>query len=267
LKLGEFLSFVTLIAGAMLALAAFEAVRPFTPRPPTASRRRTLTNLALSALYLGANWGFATWLLALGARTLWVPGLLRSVPAVAQIPLGIVALDLCTYVAHWTLHKVPWLWRAHRVHHADPFVDVTTTLRAHPIEVAWRFAWTAIPAAVLGLPPQAVVVYRLLSALNGLLEHSNLSTPRWVDRALSCFWVTPNLHKIHHADEALLTDTNYGNLLSLFDRLFGTFTSSERASDVTYGLADVSASRATRIYPVLLLPFVGPRPLSRTPGA
>ncbi len=87
----------------------------------------------------------------------------RNIDLVVLLVVGIVVLDFATYGVHWLMHRIPLLWRAHRVHHSDPFVDITTSLRQHPFESLLRFAFVMVPALVLGLPMKVVVVYRLLS--------------------------------------------------------------------------------------------------------
>ena len=123
----------------------------------------------------------------------------------------------------------PALWRFHRVHHSDPFVDVTTSFRTHPVEIAWRHLWLFVTVWILGVPAAAVVVFRVLSAVNGIFEHANIRVRPAVDTALSWVWVTPQMHKVHHSRDQAETDTNYGNLLALPDRLFGTFVPTKRA--------------------------------------
>ena len=148
----------------------------------------------------------------------------------------VLALDFSTYVAHVAMHKIPGFWRFHRVHHSDPAVDVTTTIRQHPGESVIRYAFMAAFALALGASPRAFGVYRVWSALNGLLEHSNIRVPLWLDSLLSLVTTWPNMHKVHHSRTANQTDTNYGNIFSFFDRLFFTFTPSKRGVNIVYGL-------------------------------
>ena len=116
----------------------------------------------------------------------------------------------------------------------------TSPRRIAPIlfESVWRFLFMMVPVWLLSLPAEALVVYRLLSALNGLLEHANIRIRSSFDTALSCVWVTPNMHKIHHSRDRMETNSNYGNLLSLHDRIFRTFIPTDRAPSVVYGLDD-----------------------------
>ncbi len=149
------------------------------------------------------------------------------------------------------------LWRVHLVHHIDASVDATTAFRQHPIEGVLRFAFIAATAWTLGAPPAAIALYRLLGALNSVLEHANIRVPRALDRALVWFWVTPDMHKVHHSRERIETDSNYANLFSFFDRVFRTFTPSSRGPFVHYGIKGYDAAEHQSIGAVLWLPFQG----------
>jgi len=153
--------------------------------------------------------------------------------------ISIIVLDFSVgYLSHRTMHMWPAMWRFHQVHHSDLFVDVTTTYRTHPVETLWRFMFAIVPVWLLGVPAQAVVIQRLLQATNGILEHGNIRLWAPLDRVLSLFWVTPNVHKIHHSRLVSETNSNYANLLTIYDRLLGTYPPAERAQTVVYGLDD-----------------------------
>jgi sterol desaturase/sphingolipid hydroxylase (fatty acid hydroxylase superfamily) len=169
--------------------------------------------------------------------------------------IAIVVLDFSFYVSHVAMHRVPWLWRIHRVHHSDAFVDVTTTIRQHPLEGVIRYAVLAAVACALGVSIHAFAVYRLVSAMGGLLEHANIRVPRWVDRILASFTTWPNMHKVHHSRFAGETDTNYGNILSLFDRAFSTYTPSSRGETVVCGLDGFDDASVQTTAGLLRMPF------------
>jgi sterol desaturase/sphingolipid hydroxylase (fatty acid hydroxylase superfamily) len=143
----------------------------------------------------------------------------------------------------------------HLVHHIDTAVDATTALRQHPVEGVLRFVAAAAAALALGAGPGAIALYRLLSAVNAVIEHANVRVPRWLDRALVWFWVTPDMHKVHHSRERSETDSNYSNLFSLFDRVFGTYTPSSRGPEVDYGIDGYDTTEHQSIGAVMLMPF------------
>jgi sterol desaturase/sphingolipid hydroxylase (fatty acid hydroxylase superfamily) len=265
----EFLTNAGIIAAFMAATALIELFVPLFARGAR-SAGRARANLGLTALALLLNWAVAS-LAAVVALRLEIPGrgLLAqlALPLPALVAATVVTLDLCTYAAHRSMHALPFLWRAHSVHHSDPFLDVTSTVRQHPLEGLWRFAWILAPTWLLGLPAAGVVVYRLLSVLQGVLEHANVRVFAPLDRAVSLFWVTPNMHKVHHSRIRGETDSNYGNLFALFDRALGTFTPTERAFGVSYGLDDVDPRRARSLLALLALPFARPREIRWPDGA
>ena len=256
----EYLRSVAVVLSVMGAMAVLEAVVPlFAPPTTLPGRRRANLGMTVQALLfafvLTSGVTLAAVYVPLGSPALMdVVGL----PAVLQLVFGIVALDLAYgYVAHRTMHASPSLWRYHRVHHSDPFVDVTTSYRTHPVEVVWRHLWLFGAVWAFGIPASAVVTFRVVSAVNGILEHANIRMMPALDTVLSGVWVTPNMHKIHHSRVQSETDSNYGNLFTVHDRLFGTFLPTERASSVQYGLGDVDPAKIQSFSALLTMPWRG----------
>src|SRR5205823_14298070 len=178
------------------------------------------------------------------------------VPFWAQVALGIVVLDFSVgYLSHRTLHMLPTMWRFHRIHHNDTFVDITTTYRTHPVETGWRFLFAIVPIWLLGIPAQAVVIQRLLQATNGVIEHGNIRLWPPLDRVLSLVWVTPNVHKIHHSRDFSETNSNYANLLTIYDRMLGTYTPADRAASVVYGLNTAESMSKASCPGLVTMPF------------
>jgi len=266
----EFLTNIAILSAVMGVAALIEAAVPmFTGRAWTRGRRAA--NLGLTAVVFLLNWSLssATAVLAV-AMSLQPPALARglALPMTFQIIAGFVILDFSAgYLAHRALHAFPILWRFHQVHHSDDFVDVTTTYRTHPVETVWRFLFVIVPVWIIGIPAAAVVIQRLVSAANGIFEHGNIRLPAPVDRVLSSIWVTPNIHKIHHSRELSETNSNYANVLTIYDRLLGTFTPSSRAESVVYGLDDVDPVRFGSFGALLSLPFEGKSSLTEKSGS
>ena len=248
---------VGLILVSMAVLASIETAIPLHARGQW-GRAHLGPNLALTCLTFATNLVFnlalvmtLTWLrtIDLGLLPLLVPG--GWMTAV----VAVLALDFSFYAAHRAMHWIPSFWRFHRVHHSDPAVDVTTTIRQHPGESVIRYGFLGAFAIALGVSPGAFAIYRIWSVLNGLLEHANIRIPRRLDSLLSLVVTTPNMHKIHHSRVAKETDTNYGNITSLWDRSFFTFTPSERGQGIVYGLDGLDAPALQTTAGLLALPF------------
>lgn len=173
----------------------------------------------------------------------------------AQIIFGVLALDLFAYFAHVLLHK-SWLgWQFHRVHHSENAVDVTTAFRQHPGETVWRILWQLTAIVVFGIPLWVIIVYLILSGLNAELEHANIRLNCRVDRLLRLLIVTPNMHKVHHSRHQIETDSNYSNIFSIWDRLFGTYTSATDFRRLSYGLDGFDVKERQTLSGLLKMPF------------
>lgn len=150
----------------------------------------------------------------------WLP----EMPLWAYVLLGVLFLDLIgAYTAHWAEHKVKLLWMVHLVHHSDHNVDITTANRHHPLESLLRYAFTLAGVFIVGAPIGIIMLYQSLSVVLSQFSHANIKLPDRVDNALSWVVVSPNMHKVHHHYRLPYTDSNYGNIFSIWDRLFGTF--------------------------------------------
>ena len=252
----EFLTNVSIILTVMAVGALLETAVPMFGARPWRQDRRT-ANLGLTALSFLSNWLLAS-LAAIAALALRPAGLLAQGgwPVWIEIVIGIVVLDFSVgYLSHRAMHMWPAMWRFHQIHHSDPFVDVTTTYRTHPVETVWRFLFAIVPVWILGIPAQAVLIQRLLQATNGIIEHADIRLWAPLDRILSLFWVTPNVHKIHHSREVSETNSNYANLLTIYDRVLGTYTPSDRAASVVYGLGEADAATTASFPALLSMPF------------
>lgn len=150
--------------------------------------------------------------------------------------LGLLLLDLIgAYFAHWVQHSIPVLWKFHLIHHTDVFVDTTTANRHHPGESLIRFACTILAVLIAGAPMWLVFLYQSLSVVFSQFNHANIQLPKKLDTFISFFIVSPDMHKVHHHYLLPYTDTNYGNIFSVWDRLFGTFSSLSNA-EIVYGI-------------------------------
>ncbi|TXE15866.1 sterol desaturase family protein [Psychroserpens burtonensis] len=162
----------------------------------------------------------------------WIPNL----PLWAYVLLGVLLLDLIgAYLAHYVEHKVKPLWVVHLVHHSDHNVDTTTANRHHPLESIIRFSFTLLGVIIVGVPIAIVFLYQSLSLIATQFSHANIKLPKKLDKAMSYVFISPDMHKVHHHYKLPYTDSNYGNIFSIWDRLFGTFMTLERES-IIYGV-------------------------------
>lgn len=139
------------------------------------------------------------------------------------------------WLVHIIEHNIKLLWRFHVVHHADNNVDVTTGLRHHPVESVVRGVFFFVGIVVTGAPMYAVMIYQTILVFFTAFEHANISLPKWLDNMLSYVFVSPNMHKVHHHWKQPYTDSNYGAILSIWDRLLGTFKKLE-PKEIRYGI-------------------------------
>ena len=158
------------------------------------------------------------------------------------------------YFVHFLLHKVPALWMLHLVHHSDKHVDVTTGTRHHPLDFLLRETFALLAIALTGMPISFYLFYRILSVVFTYFTHANIALPVAVDKAISYVFVTPNMHKFHHHNERPWTDSNYGNMLSIWDRLFGTFVYAD-VSKVVYGVDIADHKDYQNLWVQLRAPF------------
>ncbi len=132
-------------------------------------------------------------------------------------------LDLVKYLSHRLSHAVPLLWRLHRVHHADPDFDLTTALRFHPLESLLYRCFNLGVILLMAPPAGAVLASELVSCLANFFDHANAALPAKWDQLLRRWIVTPNVHRLHHTDDAANQGKNLGELLPWWDRMLGTY--------------------------------------------
>lgn len=248
--------------GAIVAVfALIAAIELAVPVRAVPKGERWLTNLLLFALSTLAV-RLVIPLLMVGAAALaaergW--GLLHRIelPQWAAIAIAIVALDLALYVQHWATHRVPLLWRLHKVHHSDPAFDVTTAARFHPIEIGLSMIYKMAVVVALGLPVLGVFLFELVFTIATLFTHANFALPAALEKPVRTLLVTPDMHRIHHSALRRETNSNYGTLLSGWDRVFGTYVDHARDGQrgLTIGLQEYQDGRPHRLGWSLLLPF------------
>jgi sterol desaturase/sphingolipid hydroxylase (fatty acid hydroxylase superfamily) len=162
----------------------------------------------------------------------WLP----EIPIWLYIIIGVLLMDFIgAYVPHFIEHKIKPLWMIHLVHHTDHKVDTTTANRHHPLESVIRYTFTLLGVFIIGAPIGIVMLYQSMSLIATQFSHANIKLPKKVDHALSYFLVSPDMHKVHHHYVLPYTDSNYGNIFSIWDRLLGTYMKLDR-DKLIYGV-------------------------------
>ncbi len=187
---------------------------------------------------------------------------LFNLPTWLFILTGLMIMDFIgAWLVHWIEHKIKWMWKFHIVHHADIWVDTTTANRHHPGESIFRAIFTLFGVVIAGAPIWLVFLYQSLSVLFAQFNHANISLPKWLDNFLSWFVVSPDMHKVHHHYMQPLTDTNYGNIFSFWDRIFGTYVYVKDIKSLQYGIdIYMKEEENNRIKKLLQIPFDEYRP-------
>ena len=182
----------------------------------------------------------------------WVPKLNIWVYTI----LGLLFLDLIgAYLIHLIEHKTKFLWRFHIIHHTDTWIDTTTANRHHPGESILRFTFTTLGVLFVGAPIWLIFLYQSLSLIATQFNHANISLPKKVDTFISYFIVSPDMHKVHHHNVLPYTDSNYGNIFSVWDRIFGTFMKLNR-EEIVYGIdTHMDLKEHNNLQNLLKIPF------------
>ncbi len=202
--------------------------------------KHALPNFFFTATTIVINFSLAFLLLAsadwVQANDFGIINWLPAMPLWFYVLLGVLFLDFFgAYLAHFTEHKIKPLWMIHLVHHSDHKVDTTTANRHHPLESVIRFAFTLFGVFVVGAPIAIVMLYQSLSLVATQFTHANIKMSKRVDKWLSYVIISPDMHKVHHHYMLPYTDSNYGNIFSIWDRLFGTYLHLDR-DQIVYGV-------------------------------
>ncbi|MEM7288966.1 MAG: sterol desaturase family protein [Pseudomonadota bacterium] len=254
IRLGIFLGLFALLA----------MMEVFAPRRELSAvkSRRWITNwiiviidsAVLRLIFVGAAVGAASWAQMSGT------GLfnLVDVPLWFAVLVSFVVLDFAIWLAHVASHKIPVLWKVHRMHHSDVDIDVSTAIRFHPIEIVLSMVWKVIIVIALGAPAVSVLVFEIVLNAAAMFNHSNMKLPLAADRILRWIVVTPDMHRVHHSIVHQETDSNYGFNLAIWDRMFGTYIDQPKDGHdaMTIGLAECQDERPTQVWWSLKIPFL-----------
>ncbi|MCX8020634.1 MAG: sterol desaturase family protein [Chitinophagaceae bacterium] len=219
---------LAILVGGMLFFWILEGAIPLLPLRFRKNKwRHAMVNFGLTIIHLIIHTFLALIIIAISDRCA-----AHRFGVVYWTGAGIAATILLTtlicdffggWLVHMIEHKIPFLWRFHVIHHADTNVDVTTGLRHHPVESVLRGVFMFMGVALSGAPMYAVMIYQTILVFFTAFEHANIRLPQPIDHALSFLFVSPNMHKVHHHWKQPYTDSNYGAIFSIWDRLLGTF--------------------------------------------
>ncbi|HRE79305.1 MAG TPA: sterol desaturase family protein [Flavobacterium sp.] len=198
--------------------------------------------LLAADLAIQQNFGILQWL---PEMNIWVYTL-----------VGLLLLDFIgAYLVHLIEHKVKFLWRFHLIHHTDTWIDTTSANRHHPGESVIRFVFTVLGVLIVGSPMWMVFLYQSLSVVFSQFNHANIPLPKKLDKLLSYFIISPDMHKVHHHYKLPYTDSNYGNIFSVWDRIFGTYSYLER-DKIVYGVdTHMKPEENNELMNLLKIPF------------
>lgn len=181
---------------------------------------------------------------------------LITLPVGVKLCISVALYDLTAYWIHRGTHKIPLLWRFHRVHHSDTTMDASTVFRFHPIELILVFGTgNIITAALFGTDVFSMALYYFLLYLFFFFEHANLNYPKWLNSTLGILFVMPDHHRVHHQQEQFYTDSNYADILIIWDRLFGTFKMMP-LEKMKYGLLEFDTEEKQSFLYLIKSPFI-----------
>lgn len=228
------------IVGSLVILWIIEGAIPLlTLKYKKTKLRHAAVNLTFTVIHLVIHTGFGVLIVKLSdwaaaekfGLVYWL-----GTSVLLTVIVSALVLDLFGgWMSHMIEHKVPLFWRMHIIHHADNNVDVTSGLRHHPLESIWRGVFFLIAIIICGAPIYAVMIYQTTLTIFVAFTHANISLPAWLDKGLSYILVSPNMHKVHHHWKQPYTDSNYGAVFSIWDRLFGTYMQLD-PKKIRYGL-------------------------------
>ncbi|MGZ0655612.1 sterol desaturase family protein [Coraliomargarita sp. W4R72] len=248
----------------LIGLLAWETLQPFFLFPKGKRRlKHGFRNILLGVVngvmttlgFVGLWWFAAEWSARNGFGLLhWL-----ALPQAVEWALAVLMLDAWTYLWHRMNHRIPFLWRFHRVHHSDPHMDVTTANRFHIGEIFMSSILRVPVILLLGVGIEQIALYELLMFIVVQFHHANIGiTQKW-DRLLRVLIVTPFMHKVHHSRWQPETDSNYSSFLSIWDRVFGSFRMNRKPSSIQMGLKDYDSPAQQSLPGMLKTPWTHPK--------
>lgn len=252
-----------LVLGTMVTVVYLEIKRPLRKTRQdkvTRDARNILMSTMTAATIAIAEKPLTTPLSLAVAQNHWGLLKLHRLPVWAELLFSVLLLDYTLYIWHYLTHKVPFLWRFHRVHHADLDLDASTALRFHAVEMLLSVPWRAAQVLLLGISPFALALWQTLTLMEIMFHHSNIRLPDGLERRLCHFMVTPRMHGIHHSIAREETDSNWATIFTWPDRLHGTMQLNVPQKEIIIGVAAYQQPEELTIGRLMKLPFVADRP-------
>jgi sterol desaturase/sphingolipid hydroxylase (fatty acid hydroxylase superfamily) len=226
----------------MLFFISIEKSRP-SRSPPSGRIKNMFENLSLSvlaSLILRLTPALLAFNVALYAEKAEV-GVLNTYELAKYFPitaivLCVILLDCAIYFQHRIFHAIPALWRLHRVHHTDQHLDASSALRFHPVEIALSMLIKSFLALIFGIPPAAIIIFEVILNASAIFNHSNFDLPKKLESITRTIIVTPTMHRIHHSEIRKDCDSNFGFCLSIWDRLFKSYSQGSKSKEKDFKL-------------------------------
>ena len=246
-----------ILIGMMIIMYGIENIFPYLRKAPN-QKKHDLRNLGICLINFFVNGLVGTGVVLVAEWTTKNNfGLLNYVqlPFWSEIIIGILLIDFGSYGMHNLTHRIPLLWRFHRVHHSDLYLNSTSSIRFHPLEtVLTQGIYLGTAILVFGISMPCFVLYGSIAIPLLIMQHSNTKWPDWLEKYGRYIFATPGWHKIHHSDDRIQTDSHFGDVFTFWDRLFGT-SKPTRPEDISYGLKEFADDEKQTIGYQMLLPF------------
>ncbi|HYV92019.1 MAG TPA: sterol desaturase family protein [Chitinophagales bacterium] len=250
-----------IIIGMLLLLWTVESFIPYFHHAVN-RKKHTLNNLLATLISFVVNGalgvGLSFWMTYVADHHYGLLNMI-SLPPIISLVAGMLMIDFYDYWFHTASHKIPFMWRWHRVHHSDTELDSTSSLRFHPFDIiAQAISW--IPMFfLLGISSASFVIYFTFYIALIFLQHANIKIPRWIDKYGSYIFSTPGWHKMHHAADKKITDTHYGDVFTFWDRLFGTGGPID-INNIDFGIEYFRTEKEQSVKNLMLMPFKPVKP-------
>ena len=180
--------------------------------------------------------------------------LISSLPANLQLLASFLLISFFSWLSHLLMHKLPWFWKIHQVHHSDQVVDITTTARFHPVELFLNMALIVFPSLIVfGIQGELFILYAGFDRLFNLFIHANIRLPKYVVNCLSYIFITPQVHQMHHSVQTNHHNYNFGTNFSIWDRLFSTYLPNQQTIE-HFGIPNTTQNQANNLVWLLSLP-------------